>query len=488
MNPSLYQINIRTFLSNLGRQATLDDIPDLFLDRLAQQGFDWLWPLGIWSIGTASRSVSRSERGWRDEYLKTLPDLCDADIGGSPFAITAYCTDPALGGDEALARLRARLADRGIKLLVDFVPNHVALDHPWVNTNTEFLIEGDERSRSAAPDRWITLPNGKVFAYGRDPNYPGWPDTLQLNYLNPLLREAMTTELRSIATRCDGVRCDMAMLLEPEIFARTWAEILGCSSEGLPSFWPAAIKAVRQDSPKFLFMAEVYWGYEWKLQQHGFDYTYDKTFYDRLLDLKAPAIREHLAAPRGYQMHMARFLENHDESRIAAKLPLPAHRAAAILTFLAPGLRFFHDGQLQGSKVRVPVHLHRAPRELPCSEVAEFYKALLPIVHSPAVRSGAWHMLEISPAWAGNPTHENFICYLIEHPLDHLLVVVNYTSYRGQCLIKIPERSWLNGSAELRDKLSHERCVRSALDLSQRGLFIDAPEWGVHIFSIECYS
>src|SRR6516162_7216465 len=62
----------------------------------------------------------------------------------------------------------------------------------------------------------------KIFAYGRDPNFPGWPDTLQLNYANPELQAARIDELVAIGGKCDGVRCDMAMLLLPEIFRRAW--------------------------------------------------------------------------------------------------------------------------------------------------------------------------------------------------------------------------------------------------------------------------
>jgi glycosidase len=99
------------------------------------------------------------------------------------------------------------MAAHGLKLILDFVPNHVGLDHPWTRTQPSFLIPGSEDDIQKAPRDWCRLPDGRVFAHGRDPNYPGWPDTLQLNYFNPDLREAMVQQLIAIAKKCDGVRC-----------------------------------------------------------------------------------------------------------------------------------------------------------------------------------------------------------------------------------------------------------------------------------------
>src|SRR5512137_2831852 len=106
--PSLYQINTRVWLTELtralGRTATLDDIPDAELDRLAAIGFDWVWLLSVWQTGLAGQRVSRANAGWRKEFQETLPDLRDEDIAGSGFAITAYAVPADLGGDNALAR------------------------------------------------------------------------------------------------------------------------------------------------------------------------------------------------------------------------------------------------------------------------------------------------------------------------------------------------------------------------------------------------
>ena len=242
-----YQINTRVWLTelsrSLGRPATLDDIPDAELDRLAELGFDWIWFLSVWQTGPGAQQVSRSNPEWRREFQETLPDLREEDIAGSGFAITGYTVHQNLGGDAALARLRERLRKRGLKLMLDFVPNHMGLDHPWVEDHPDYFIQGTETRPGQRP---AELHPGQtprradlILAYGRDPYFSGWPDTLQLNYANPAMQEAMIGELVKIAGQCDGVRCDMAMLVLPDVFERTWG-IAG------RLFWPTATERVRR--------------------------------------------------------------------------------------------------------------------------------------------------------------------------------------------------------------------------------------------------
>src|ERR1700719_3812628 len=227
--PTLYQVNTRVWLQRLsheaGKRVTLADIDDATLDGFAKQGFDWIWLLSVWQIGAAGRAVSRSNPQWRAEFQAILPDLTEEDISGSGFAITAYTVSDALGGERALAQFRERLARRGVKLLLDFVPNHTAPDHLWVKTHPDYYVESGEEALAGAPQNYLRIETDrgpKILAYGRDPNFPGWPDTLQLNYANPELQAARVDELIAIAGKCDGVRCDMAMLLLPDIFQRTW--------------------------------------------------------------------------------------------------------------------------------------------------------------------------------------------------------------------------------------------------------------------------
>jgi SAM-dependent methyltransferase len=484
--PALYQVNTRVWLSEigrrLGRRATLDDVPDDELDRISALGFDWVWFLGVWNTGAVGRRVSRENPQWQVEFRQILPDLSDDDICGSCFAITGYAVHPALGGGAAMRRLRDRVHARGLRLMLDFVPNHMAPDHPWTHEHPDWFVRGDDSDVEREPHNWcrIVTPDGsRVFAHGRDPYFPGWPDTVQLNYGNPDLQTAMRAEVLRIAELCDGVRCDMAMLIHPAVFQRTW-------DVQIEPFWPDAIAGVRRDHPNFCFMAEVYWDLEWELQQQGFDYAYDKRLYDRLREENAPGMREHLIAGLEFQDKLARFLENHDEPRAAATFARGMHEAAAVITFFAPGLRFFYQGQLQGARVRVPVHLCRGPDEPIDDELTAFYETLLGVLRQPIVRSGDWVRIEPQAAWDGNDTWDGFVAGAwCQRGALVLLVVVNFAHTDAQCHVRLPFADLVQRRKRLRDLLSESVYDRDGSALISPGLYLDMPAWGYHVFSVE---
>jgi hypothetical protein len=483
--PSLFQINTRVWLKDLSRDlrrpATLDDIPDVALDRLAEVGFDWVWLLSVWQTGLVGQQVSRSNQEWRKEFEETLPDLREEDIAGSGFAITGYTVHSNLGGDPALARLRERLRKRGLRLMLDFVPNHTGLDHSWVEDHPEYYIPGTELDLTREPKNytWAKRKRGDLLlAHGRDPYFPGWPDTLQLNYGNPATQEAMIGELVRIAGQCDGVRCDMAMLVLPEVFERTW----GIRAQ---PFWPEATQRVRKQVPDFCFMAEVYWDLEWTLQQQGFDYTYDKRLYDRLLNGHARPVREHFHAGLDYQKKLARFLENHDEPRAATAFSPDVHEAAAVITFLSPGLRFFHQGQFEGRKKRISPHLCRGPDEPIDQKLKQFYERLLAVLRHPVVRNGQWQLLECIPAWEGNGTWDCFVAFAWQGADgERLLVAVNYAPNQSQCYVRLPFADLGNGHWRLEDLLGDTQYDRDGNDLRSRGLYLDVPPWYRRAFTM----
>src|SRR5262249_23136380 len=290
------------------------------------------------------------------------------------------------------------------------------------------------------PHNYRRLPTAHgdvVFAHGRDPYFPGWIDTLQLNYRHAGLRQAVLETLYEVLELCDGLRCDMAMLLLPDVIARTWGERSRPADGSEPvddSFWPAAIARLRRREGHFIFRAEVYWDLEWTLQQQGFDYTYDKPLYDRLFAGVAGPVRDHLRGSWEFQQRSVRFLENHDEARAASTFPWPVHQAAAVLAYLTPGMRFFYDGQFEGRKQRTNNHLARRAAEDPDPVVADFYTRLLSCLKRPEVSQGVWQLRDCRMAWEGNQSFEQFVAFTWEGEEGELLLVaVNYGSAPGQC-------------------------------------------------------
>ncbi|HEX4164235.1 MAG TPA: alpha-amylase family glycosyl hydrolase [Bryobacteraceae bacterium] len=482
-HPLLYEVHTRDWLSRFSdgvRLCQLDELPDHELDRIAGLGFNWIWLLGIWQTGPLAADISRNNPAWRLEYQESLSGFKEQDITGSTFAIDAYQVHRDFGGPNALGVLRKRLTTRGIRLLLDFVPNHTAPDHPWVHQHPDYYVNGTESDLAREPNNFVRLDTGTgrhIFARGRDPYFPAWPDTLQLNYGNPALQAAMTDELKEIAGQCDGVRCDMAMLILPEVFRRTWA------IDAHP-FWPSAIAAVHQLHPRFLFMAEVYWGLDRQLQELGFDYTYDKSLYDLLLQRNAKGIQAHLAADASFIGKSVHFLENHDEARIATQLPLPVHQAAAAITFLLPGMCFFHDGQLEGLRRKPSIHLARRMDEPTDPDLQSFYLKLLQILQDQVV-SGDWLPLHTVPAWQGNPSDQSFVTFgwFNKNRVDAILAV-NYADHRSQCYVLFPARSLAaSENVILENLLGPEHYERSSEELQRKGFYMDVDAWSTQLFA-----
>jgi hypothetical protein len=244
---------------------------------------------------------------------------------------------------------------------------------------------------------------------------------------------------------------------------------------------------VRNLYPGFIFMAEVYWDLEWTLQQQGFDYCYDKRLYDRLSTGSARLVRDHLLAGLDYQDKLARFLENHDEPRAAVTFVWPQYRAAAAITFLSPGLRFFHQGQLEGARVRVPVHLCRGPIEPGNDEYSHFYDLLLrAIKENEAFRNGAWSQIEPQAAWPGNWTADCFVAYAWEiGSAGRYVVAVNYAGNQAQCRLKLPFSDMRGTWIRLTDIMGSEVYLRDGTDLIENGLYIDHAAWHFNVFKLE---
>ena len=483
--PLLYQVNTRVWLAQLskelGRPATLDDIPESELEGLADQGFEWVYFLGVWQTGEIGRRISRGNADWLVEYRASLPDLTEEDICGSPFAVTGYSAHADFGGDNALQRLHQRLNRCGLGLMLDFIPNHTAPDHPWVWEHPDYYVPGSEADFEKDPQNFIrveTQSGSRVLARGRDPYFPSWLDTVQLNYGNQVLQQVLRDELARIAGLCDGLRCDMAMLVLPEIFERTWAI-------PIQPFWPETILSVRQAHHGFTFMAEVYWDLEATLLEQGFNYAYDKRLYDRLHAQDVELVRDHLQGSAAYQQRLTRFLENHDEARAAVVFPPGVHQAAAVITFLSPGLRFFHQGQLEGWRTKISVHLCRGPQEPIDLPLQAFYSRLLACLRRDVLRNGEWQLLAPQPAWEDSLGYQAYIAYAWQGQAgERILVVVNFASNSNQCYLPAPFPDLAGRVVRLEDLLGPAVYDRPGDALLSSGLYLDLPAWGYHVFTI----
>ena len=371
--PTIYEINTWVWLSELrtkaGNSVTLSSVPAAEWDALAAHGFDAVWLMGVWERSPAGIAIANRNEGLIEDFKRALPDFRPQDNVGSAYCVRRYVVDKQLGGPEGLSAARQELAKRGLRLILDFVPNHVAPDHPWVIVHPNYFVQGNLDDAKSDPASFISL-GGHVFACGRDPYFPAWQDVLQLNAFQPELRRAVLETVLSIAGQCDGIRCDMAMLLLNSIFERTWGSRAG--QPPATEYWRDLIPAVKKTYPDFLFVAEAYWDLEWELQQQGFDFCYDKRLYDRLEHDNAESVRLHLCADLAYQAKLLRFIENHDEPRAAATFSSTKERAAAVTIATLPGARLFHEGQFEGRKIRLPVFLGRRPAETRRSTIASF--------------------------------------------------------------------------------------------------------------------
>ena len=358
LHPHLYEANALILLRRLsrkyGRKLTLSTVPEPEWQRLAQLGFDLLWLMGVWRRSPASRQIARSHPGLCQEYDNALPGWVEQDVVGSPYAVHSYTLDPALGQETDLPELKARLNRQGLGLVLDFVPNHLARDHPWTLSHSDRFVQGSEEDVRDYPEWFFPTDRDVHLAHGRDPYFPPWTDTVQVNFFSSDLREALVGELLSIAQVADGVRCDMAMLGLNSVFERAWGSVIWSYPRPGMEFWPDAIERVRQQHPAFLFLAEAYWGLEGELQEMGFDFTYDKALYDHLRYSSPSDIRRHLEIIGPSQRRWARFIENHDETRALAALGEDRSLAAAVVLGTIPGPAYFMTGNWRANAFACP--------------------------------------------------------------------------------------------------------------------------------------
>ena len=480
-NPTILEINTWTWLNGLaarlGYPVTLSTVPADVWDELGARGFDAVWLMGVWQRSPAGVAIGLDEETLVDSFRDALDDFTVDDVVGSPYCVEYYMVDKHLGGPAALEVARAELAARGMKLILDWVPNHVATDHQWARTDPERFILGTGEDIEAAPYDFVDV-DGRIIANGRDPFFPPWRDVLQLNAFNESLREAAVATLRTVAEQCDGVRCDMAMLMLNHVFARTWGDRAGEVPDD--EYWSVVISEVRARYPEFVFIAEAYWDTENELRALGFDYCYDKALYDTV-EHHPVGVGKILDEDPVAQQHSVRFIENHDEPR-AQQVFGDRHRCVAITVLTQPGARLIHDGQSAGRRIRTPVQLARDPFEPVDAELEDFYARLLTVLSRDVFHQGRWRRCDVH-GWPDCPSSPGLFVWEWTLDDERVLIAVNLADDEGRGLVGTGWADLESSTIALDDPITGDHHLRDGSDIASE-LFVKLPAWGFHVFDV----
>ena len=386
----IYQLMPRWFTNckeHLAKNGTIrqngvgkfNEIDESRLRSIKSLGATHVWYTGIIEHATAT------------DYSRQGIAACNPHVvkgrAGSPYAIRDYydvCPDLAVKVKNRMAEFEAlvsRTHKAGLKVIIDFVPNHVAREYESdvKPAGVQDLGENDNPMMFFDPKNNFYYITGQDFApvgvdlgegteayhefparatgndcYTASPNRDDWYETIKLNYgidpwngsrnfdpIPPTWTKMLDILLFWAGKGIDGFRCDMAHMVPVE-------------------FWHWAIEQVKEKFPKLIFIAEIYDValYDSYVRYGGFDYLYDKvTLYDTLRGIlcdgwSASDLTRCWQIVEGLSDHMLNFLENHDEQRIASQQfcgePFKAFPALVVSTTISKCPFMVYAGQELG--------------------------------------------------------------------------------------------------------------------------------------------
>lgn len=445
-HPTLLELSALPWIARLseraGRRLSLSTVPDRYLAQIAER-FDLVWMMGVWERSPAAAADARASPLVRTQLDSVLPGWRDEDVVGSPYAVRGYQLNPTLGHPFELGVLRRRLNELNVRMVVDFVGNHVARDHPWTLEHPDRFITSETEAKQRWPDGAFKTRRGTWIAHGRDPNFPPWSDTAQLDITAPQTQEALLKTLFDIAEAADGVRCDMAQLGLGDVFRGIWSWAIPPRDQEENELWRFLIDNVKAQHEDFLFLAEAYWGLEPRLLEQGFDFTYDKRLSDVLVRGSASELREHLSSISPTIEQRLWFTENHDEPRTVVALGRRRALSAATALLTLPGMRMLQSGQVLGHRLKVPIQLGREPPEPIDEAVRASYDRLIAVTARPVFHDARWTLVVAEPAELWDDSHRHLVVWTWEREEELRLVAINLSGAPAQAVVHSPQgRAW----------------------------------------------
>lgn len=483
-SPTIYEVSTRPWLYSLSQKygrniSRLVQVPIQEFQAIANLGVEYLWLMGVWQLGPYGLNHDRTDPDLIQSYNQVLPGWTTADVIGSPYAIVNFTCNPSICSDIELALIKKQVNALGLKLMLDFVPNHAAYDSLLVNSSINMFMRAPPNTPTPYnPNTWF--PNGVYYAGDQ---YDRWNDVAQFNYWNTTTYNYMKDVLAKIAKMADAIRCDMAMLIMNQYFYQDWSTPLNAWGYKQPAteFWSDAIANAKKINPNLLMMAEVYWGANQAILNLGFDLVYDKDLLDAMASKNAQNVRNYIQSQSiSYLKKSNHFIENHDEPRAVALFGADyIANTAAMIAYTLPGAKFINDGQILGYKNKLDVHLRRAVAENGTDYARWWYSRLLPIINQEIFHSGTWTYLNVNGNNIGG-----LLAWKWTNATDRRLVAVNFGSSQAYGQIVLTDASAPAGKDiyNITELMSGNVYQRSATQMRTVGLGVLIDAWNGQIF------
>ncbi len=507
--------NAYVWLEQLSRKhqrwiRTLDEIPDAELDLLTQRGFTGLWLIGLWERSAASQRIKQR--------------LGQHDAVASAYSLYSYDIAAELGGWEALQNLRARSAQRGLRLSADMVPNHMGIDSRWVMEHPDWFLSLDRppypsysfNSENLSDDARVGIyledhyydHSDAAVVFQRRDHYTGdasyiyhgndgtsfpWNDTAQLDYSKAQVREAVIQTILHVARNFPIIRFDAAMTLAKKHIQRLWFPEPGAGG-AIPSraehgitraefdaampneFWREVVDRVAAEAPETLLLAEAFWLLEgYFVRTLGMHRVYNSAFMHMLRDEDNAKYRQLIKNTLEFDPQILRryvnFMNNPDEKTAIEQFGT-SDKYFGVCTLLAtlPGLPMFGHGQIEGFREKYGMEYHK-PKwdETPDEALVHGHEwNIFPLLHRRSLFADVEHFFLFDFYEAGGKVNENVLAYSNRQGEDRALVIY-HNSYAEA-------RGWIKISAAALDKDS-SRLVRRSL-----GEALGLPREGFGIF------